>query len=203
MFSGTGATGITGATGSTGGTGATGGIGGVHRGAELSFDVSADLLELARTDVIVVCAGAKAILDLPKTLEVLETHGVSVIGYQCDELPAFWSRQSGLAAPLRLDSPAEICRHAKMRRDLQISGGTLIANPIPPESEIPANIINSYIETALAAAETEKVSGKDVTPYLLSKIVDLSDGESLQANIALITNNARLAAQIAVELAKN
>lgn len=182
---------------------ATGGIGGVHRGAELSFDVSADLLELARTDVIVVCAGAKAILDLPKTLEVLETHGVSVIGYQCDELPAFWSRQSGLAAPLRLDSPAEICRHAKMRRDLQISGGTLIANPIPPESEIPANIINSYIETALAAAETEKVSGKDVTPYLLSKIVDLSDGESLQANIALITNNARLAAQIAVELAKN
>ncbi len=179
---------------------ATGGIGGVHRGAEASFDISADLLELAQTDVIVVCAGAKAILDLPKTLEVLETQGVPVVGYGTDTLPAFWSRHSPLSVPIRLNTPQEIAAHARVRAALGMKGGTLIANPVPAENEIPSDEIGKHIETALAEAERQGVAGKDVTPFLLGRMVELTDGRSLATNIALIKNNARLAARIAVAL---
>ena len=179
---------------------ATGGIGGVHRGAETSFDISADLLELAQTDVIVVCAGAKAILDLPKTLEVLETQGVPVIGYGTDTLPAFWSRQSPLAVPIRLDTPEQIADHARTRTAMGIRGGVLVANPVPTENEIPASEIATHIDAALAEADSQGVSGKAVTPFLLSRMVELTEGRSLKTNIALIKNNARLAARIAVAL---
>lgn len=181
---------------------ATGGIGGVHKGAETSFDISADLLELAQTNVVVVCAGAKAILDLPKTLEVLETQGVPVIGYGVDELPAFWSRSSGLDAPLRLDTPEEIAQHTRMRLECGIKGGTLIANPVPATSEIPAQEINAHIAHALQEADDQGISGKNVTPFLLGRMVELTDGASLKTNIALIENNAALAGQIAVSLTK-
>ena len=181
---------------------ATGGIGGVLKGAETSFDISADLLELAQTNVVVVCAGAKAILDLPKTLEVLETQGVPVIGYGTDELPAFWSRSSGLAAPLRLDTPEEIATHTRMRLECGLNGGTLITNPVPEASEIPAQDINAYIEQALGEAESQGISGKGVTPFLLGRMVELTNGDSLKTNIALIENNAAVAGQIAVALAK-
>ena len=180
---------------------ATGGIGGVHRGAETSFDVSADLQELARTPVCVVCAGAKAILDLPKTLEVLETLGVPVVGYGVDELPAFWSRSSGLRAPLRVDEPADVARMIRMRARLGLSGGVLVANPIPADAEIPAADINPAIEAAVAAAEAEGIGGKALTPYLLSRILAITQGRSLTANIALVENNARVAARIARALA--
>lgn len=180
---------------------ATGGIGGVHRGAETSFDISADLQELARTPVCVVCAGAKAILDLPKTLEVLETLGVPVVGYGVDELPAFWSRSSGLRAPLRVDEPADVARMIRMRARLGLSGGVLVANPIPADAEIPAADINPAIEAAVAAAEAEGISGKALTPYLLSRILAITQGRSLTANIALVENNARVAARIARALA--
>ena len=176
---------------------ATGGIGGVHRGAEHSFDVSADLQELARTPVAVVCAGAKAILDLPKTLEVLETLGVPVIGYGCDELPAFYSRSSGLAVPLRRDNAAGIAQVMRTKWDLGLGGGLVIANPVPSEAEIPAAEIAGHIEQALAEAEARGVSGKAVTPFLLARLEALSGGVSLEANVALVLNNARLAAQIA------
>lgn len=179
---------------------ATGGIGGVHRGAEGSFDISADLSELAQTDVIVVCAGAKAILDLPKTLEVLETNGVPVIGYGTDRLPAFWSRDSGLAAPLRLDTAGEIADHARARRACGLTGGTLIANPIPAADEIPADEIDDFIARALQDAGTQGIAGKAVTPFLLGRMFDLTDGRSLTANIALVKNNAALAARIACAL---
>ena len=179
---------------------ATGGIGGVHRGAESSFDISADLEELSRTNVIVVCAGAKAILDIPKTLEVLETNGVPVIGFGTDELPAFWSRKSGIQVPLRMNAANEIAHHAKTRTQLGINGGTLIANPVPVESEIEQSVISLHIEKALSEAETKGISGKEVTPFLLSRIVELTDGASLTTNIALIVNNARVAADIAVAL---
>ena len=181
---------------------ATGGIGGVHRGAEQSFDVSADLDELSRTPVVVVCAGAKAILDIPKTLEVLETRGVPVVAYGQDEMPAFWSRESGLKAPLRLDSAGDIAAFEKVRRDLGGHGGLLVANPIPPESEIARPVMEGHIEAALAAATAQNVSGKEVTPFLLAEIFRLTGGASLEANIALVLANARLAADIAVELAK-
>ena len=177
---------------------ATGGIGGVHRGAEQSFDVSADLLELAQTPVTVVCAGAKAILDLEKTLEVLETNGVPVISYQSDTLPAFWSRDSGLPAPLRLDTAAQIAKHDATRRAIGLTGGTLIANPVPTEAEIPRTVMETHIKTALHDAEQHGVTGKNVTPYLLGRILELTEGASLETNIALISNNAKLAAQIAV-----
>ncbi len=179
---------------------ATGGIGGVHKGAETSFDISADLLELAQTNVVVVCAGAKAILDLSKTLEVLETQGVPVIGYGTDELPAFWSRSSGLAAPLRLDTPEEIAKHTRMRLECGIKGGTLIANPVPEISEISAQEINAHIARALQEAEDQGISGKNVTPFLLGRMVELTDGASLKTNIALIENNATLAGKIAIAL---
>jgi pseudouridine-5'-phosphate glycosidase len=180
---------------------ATGGIGGVHRGAELSFDISADLEELARTGVIVVCAGAKAILDIPKTLEVLETRGVPVVTFGSSEFPAFWSRQSGLPSPLTLNSPAAIANFQKTRDQLGIDGGMLIANPVPEADEIPGGEMEIYIERALDSAERDEITGKAVTPYLLSTIFDLTDGRSLKTNIALVENNARLAAEIAVALA--
>lgn len=180
---------------------ATGGIGGVHRGAEASFDISADLEELARSNVIVVSAGAKAILDLPKTLEVLETKGVPVIGYATDAFPAFWSRDSGLAAPLRLDSAGAIAGLWRTRAALGQTGGMLVANPLPAEAEIPLAEIAGHVNAALAEAEAQRVSGKAVTPFLLARINALTGGRTLAANIALIENNARLAAEIAVQLA--
>ena len=176
---------------------ATGGIGGVHRGAELTFDVSADLQELAQTPVTVVAAGAKAILDLPKTLEVLETFGVPVIAYGQDELPAFWSRNSGLKAPLRLDHPEQIAKAHHMRAQLGLSGGQLIANPIPKEDEIPRDVLTPLIEKAIREAEAKAITAKEVTPFLLKTILDLTNGKSLVANKALVRNNARLAAEIA------
>lgn len=176
---------------------ATGGIGGVHRGAELSCDISADLQELAQTPVTVVAAGAKAILDLPKTLEVLETLGVPVIAYGQDELPAFWSRNSGLKAPLRLDHPEEIAKAHHMRAQLGLSGGQLIANPIPKEDEIPRDVLTPLIEKAIREAEAKAITAKEVTPFLLKTILDLTNGKSLVANKALVRNNARLAAEIA------
>ena len=182
---------------------ATGGIGGVHRGAEASFDISADLLELARTPVTVVCAGAKAILDLPKTLEVLETHGVPVIAYGQDDLPAFWSRSSGLRAPLRMDSPATIAAAHLMRAALGLSGGQLVANPIPPEAELSRVEITPHIEQALTEAAALGITAKAVTPFLLQRIFELTQGRSLTANIALVLNNARLSAAIARCLAQD
>ncbi len=179
---------------------ATGGIGGVHRGAETSFDISADLTELAQTPVTVVGAGAKAILDLPKTLEVLETNGVPVIAYGQDALPAFWSRESGLPAPLRADNPAQIARMHRARQALGLPGGQLVANPIPASAEIPREVIDPIIGAALSEAEAQGISGKAVTPFLLQRIFELTEGRSLEANIALVLNNARLAAQIAQEL---
>ena len=176
---------------------ATGGIGGVHRGAEQSFDISADLHELAQTPVTVVAAGPKAILDIPKTMEVLETLGVPVIAYEQDDLPAFWSRTSGLKAPLRMDTAEDIAQAYAQRVALNIPGGQLIANPVPQESEIPQGQIEPVIQQALALAEVEQISAKKVTPFLLSKIFELTGGASLETNIALVLNNAKLAAQIA------
>ena len=179
---------------------ATGGIGGVHRGAEASFDISADLQELAQTPVTVVAAGAKAILDLAKTLEVLETNGVPVIAYGQDMLPAFWSRSSGLRAPLRMDDPAEVARAHVMRAALGLPGGQLVANPIPEEAEIPRDVLTPVIAQATRDAARHGIAGKEVTPYLLQRIFELTEGRSLDANIALVLNNARLAARIAAEL---
>ncbi|MHB2167699.1 pseudouridine-5'-phosphate glycosidase [Alsobacter sp. R-9] len=177
---------------------ATGGIGGVHRGVQETFDISADITELGRTGVAVVSAGAKAILDLPVTLEALETAGVPVIGVGTDVFPAFYSRDSGLRAPLRLDTPAEIAAVLNAKWRLGLPGGALIANPIPAEHEIPAAEIGAVIETALREAAAQGITGKAVTPFLLGRIVALTGGRSLAANIALVRNNARLAARIAV-----
>ncbi|MBD3677837.1 MAG: pseudouridine-5'-phosphate glycosidase [Rhodobacteraceae bacterium] len=179
---------------------ATGGIGGVHRGAETSFDISADLRELSETPVTVVAAGAKAILDLPKTLEVLETLGVPVIAVGQDELPAFWSRSSGLKAPLRMDTASEIAAAHLMRGALGLPGGQLVAQPVPPEHEIPREDISAVIDVALSELPSAGVSGKAVTPYLLQRIFDLTGGASLRTNVELVLNNARLAAEIAWEI---
>jgi pseudouridine-5'-phosphate glycosidase len=181
---------------------ATGGIGGVHRGAEASFDISADLDELAQTPVTVVCAGAKAILDIAKTMEILETRGVPVIAYGQDELPAFWSRQSGVGAPLRLDTAEDIAAFIKVRDALPDfrHGGVLVANPVPQADEIPLDEMTGFIAQAIADAEEAGISGKDVTPWLLSHILELTDGRSLATNIALVRNNARVAAEIAVAM---
>ncbi|MCV2878348.1 pseudouridine-5'-phosphate glycosidase [Sedimentimonas flavescens] len=179
---------------------ATGGIGGVHRGAEDSFDISADLAELGLTPVTVVAAGAKAILDLPKTLEVLETNGVPVIAFGQDEFPAFWSRNSGLKAPLRADTAAQIAEAHLMRAQLGLNGGQLVASPIPPEAEIAREEIVPVIETALAEAAARGIAAKAVTPFLLQRIFELTDGRSLASNIALVLNNARLASRIAAEI---
>nr|WP_321509616.1 pseudouridine-5'-phosphate glycosidase [uncultured Celeribacter sp.] len=181
---------------------ATGGIGGVHRGAEETFDISADLLELGETAVTVVAAGPKAILDIPKTLEVLETHGVPVIAFGQDEIPAFWSRASGLRAPLRMDSAEEIADAMQMRAAMGLKGGQLIANPIPETDEIPRDVIMPFVEAALREAEEKAISAKEVTPFLLQRIFELTEGRSLTANIALVRNNARLAAAIAAALCK-
>lgn len=179
---------------------ATGGIGGVHRGAEASFDISADLIELARTPVAVVCAGAKSILDIPKTLEVMETHGVPVIGYRTDAFPAFFARSSGEAVPHRCDSPDAVARIVALHRRIG-GGGVLVANPIPEADALPEAEIEAVIAKACADAAVEGVSGKALTPYLLARINALTGGDSLKANIALIRNNATLAAAIAVALA--
>jgi pseudouridine-5'-phosphate glycosidase len=181
---------------------ATGGIGGVHKGAETSFDISADLLELAQTPVTVVAAGAKAILDVPKTLEVLETQGVPVIAYGQDSFPAFWSAQSDLKAPLRMDDAAQIARAHATRQAMGLPGGQLVANPIPAEDEIAAEDLAPVIAQAQSEADAQGIAGKDVTPFLLSRIFELTEGRSLTANIALVRNNARLAARIAQELNK-
>jgi pseudouridylate synthase len=176
---------------------ATGGIGGVHRGADQSFDISADLRELSETSMTVVAAGAKAILDLPKTLEVLETLGVPVIAFGQDDFPAFWSRSSGLRAPLRMDDPAAIAAAQRMRTAIGLKGGQLVANPIPAADEIPPAVIGPAIEQALSEAAARGIAAKAVTPFLLARIFELTEGRSLAANIALVLNNARLAAAIA------
>lgn len=181
---------------------ATGGIGGVHIGAETSFDISADLYELAHTPVTVIAAGAKAILDLPKTLEVLESLGVPVIAFGQDAFPAFWTRNSGMNAPLRLDTPAAIAAAADQRKALGLPGGQLVANPIPAEFEIPLETLAPVIDQAQAEADAQGITAKDVTPFLLSRIFELTEGASLAANIALVLNNARLASAIAQELGK-
>lgn len=179
---------------------ATGGIGGVHRGAETSFDISADLNELAHTPVTVVAAGAKAILDLPKTLEVLETNGVPVIAYGQDDFPAFWSRSSGMTAPLRMDTAEDIANAQKTRIAMGLPGGQMVANPIPVSDEIAAEELSPIISAALSEAEDKGIIGKAVTPFLLQRIFELTEGRSLEANIALVLNNARLAATIARSL---
>jgi pseudouridine-5'-phosphate glycosidase len=179
---------------------ATGGIGGVHKGAEHSFDISADLLELAQTPVTVVAAGAKAILDVAKTLEVLETQGVPVITVGQDSFPAFWSASSPLKSPLRLDRAQDIARAHLTRAAMGLPGGQLIANPIPLSAEIPAQELAPVIARAQADASAHGISGKAVTPYLLQRIFELTEGRSLEANIALVRNNAKLAAQIAAAM---
>jgi len=177
---------------------ATGGIGGVHRGAETSFDISADLQELARTPVAVVCAGVKSILDLRLTLEYLETHGVPVIGYRTDRLPAFFCRDSDFGVDARFDEPADIARVMQAQWALGSGGGMVIANPIPAEHALPREAVDAAIAQALADAGAGGISGKAVTPFLLARVNALTGGESLAGNIQLVLNNARLAAQLAV-----
>ena len=181
---------------------ATGGIGGVHRGAEVTMDISADLEELAQTPVMVVCAGAKSILDLGLTLEYLETHGVPVIGYGTDELPAFYTRRSGFGVDYRVDSPAELAAMFRAQRDLGYKGGMLVTNPIPEEYSMDKAVIDKAIDEALAQAKVQGIHGKETTPFLLAKVVELTGGDSLDSNIQLVLNNARVAAKTACELAK-
>lgn len=177
---------------------ATGGIGGVHRGAELTWDISADLDEFARTDVAVVCAGAKAILDLAKTMEYLETKGVPVIGYRTLELPAFYSRESGVMLSQRADDPMEIARLLHAKWSLGLSGGAVIANPVPIEYSMTKNEIDAAIEQALEELAEKRIKGAAVTPYLLARVAEITGGDSLETNIALVINNAHLAARIAI-----
>lgn len=181
---------------------ATGGIGGVHRGADTTFDISADLQELAQTPVTVVAAGAKAILDLPKTLEVLETLGVPVIGYRTDRFPALWFRDSGLPVPQRMDTTADIAKAHLMRAALGLPGGQLVTNPIPEAAALPAGEIESAITAALQAASAGGITAKAVTPFVLDRVLAHTEGRSLIANIALVKNNAQLAAEIAIEMAR-
>lgn len=178
----------------------TGGIGGVHRGAGESFDISADLEELKMTDVTVVCAGAKAILDIPATLEYLETSGVPVIAYGTDEIPAFYSRKSGEKANCRLDTPEEIGELISMKSELGLKGGVLVTCPIPEEDEIPAEEIGEVIDQAIKEAEEKGIKGKESTPFLLSKVKDLTEGRSLEANIKLVLNNADIGSKIACNI---
>lgn len=179
---------------------ATGGIGGVHRGAETTMDISADLEELARTPVMVVCAGAKSILDLGLTLEYLETKGVPVIGYGTDELPAFYTRQSGFGVDYRVDSPEELAAMFRAQRDLGYEGGMLVTNPIPEQYSMDKAVIDAAIEQALKECAEQGIHGKETTPFLLAKVVELTGGESLESNIKLVLNNARVAAQTACAL---
>ena len=181
---------------------ATGGIGGVHRGAEVTMDISADLEELAQTPVMVVCAGAKSILDLGLTLEYLETHGVPVIGYGTDELPAFYTRRSGFGVDYRVDSPAELAAMFRAQRDLGYKGGMLVTNPIPEEYSMDKAVIDKAIDEALAQAKAQGIHGKETTPFLLARVVELTGGDSLESNIKLVLNNAPVAAKTAAELAK-
>ena len=181
---------------------ATGGIGGVHRGAETSMDISADLEELAQTPVMVVCAGAKSILDLGLTLEYLETKGVPVIGYGTDELPAFYTRQSGFSVDYRVDSPEELAAMFRAQRALDFKGGMLVTNPIPAEYAMDKAVIDAAIEQALRECTEQGVHGKDTTPFLLARVVELTGGDSLESNIQLVLNNARLAAKTAAILAE-
>lgn len=176
---------------------ATGGIGGVHRGAQQTLDVSADLQELAQTPVAVVCAGAKSILDLGLTLEYLETHGVAVVGYQTDTLPAFFTRDSAFAVDYRLDSPTDIARVLHVKWGMSLKGGMVVANPIPPAFAMPKPVIDAAIEQALAEVQAQGITGKATTPFLLARVSELTGGDSLAANIELVLNNARLAAAIA------
>ena len=179
---------------------ATGGIGGVHRGASHSFDISADLTALARFPVITVCAGAKAILDLPKTMEMLETLGVPVLGYQTDELPAFYSRTSGIKLDIRVDNPAQVATLARTHWELGNTSAILVVAPVPQAHEVPADEIAEVIEEALSAAAAQQISGKAVTPFLLSRIAEQTQGRALQTNLALLKNNTRIAAEIAQAL---
>ena len=181
---------------------ATGGIGGVHRGAEVTMDISADLEELAQTPVMVVCAGAKSILDLGLTLEYLETKGVPVIGYGTDELPAFYTRKSGFGVDYRVDSPEELAAMFRAQRELNYKGGMLVTNPIPEQYAMDKEVIDKAIEQALAEAKEQHVHGKETTPFLLARVVELTGGDSLESNIKLVLNNATVAAKTAAELAK-
>ncbi len=178
---------------------ATGGIGGVHRGAETTMDISADLEELAHTPVMVVCAGAKSILDLGLTLEYLETHGVPVLGYQTKELPAFYTRTSGFEVDYRVDSPLELAQAFKAQHDLQIGGGMLVTNPIPEEYSMDPAVINAAIDQAIRESVEKGIHGKESTPFLLARVAELTGGDSLDSNIKLVFNNARLCAKTAVE----
>ena len=181
---------------------ATGGIGGAHRGAEKNFDISADLIEFSQSNVAVVTAGAKAILDLALTLETLETFGVPVVGYGTDDFPAFYSRNSGLKVPMRCDTPNEIAAMMKAKWAMDLKGGIVVANPIPIEAEIPAIEIAPTLEKAIAEAKDLGVHGKNLTPFLLARLAELTEGRSLIANIALVKNNAKLAAEIAMAYAQ-
>ena len=181
---------------------ATGGIGGVHRGAETTMDISADLEELAQTPVMVVCAGAKSILDLGLTLEYLETHGVPVIGYGTKELPAFYTRKSGFGVDYRIDSPAELAAAFKASLEMGLKGGMLVTNPIPEAYSMDPAVINKAIDEVVAEAKAQGIHGKETTPFLLARIKDITGGDSLDSNIQLVFNNARLAAQTAAELCR-
>ena len=181
---------------------ATGGIGGVHRGAETTMDISADLEELAQTPVMVVCAGAKSILDLGLTLEYLETHGVPVIGYGTEELPAFYTRKSGFGVDYRVDSPEELAAMFRAQRDLGYKGGMLVTNPIPEVYAMDKAVIDAAIEQALKESVEQGVHGKETTPFLLARVVELTGGDSLESNIKLVLNNASVAAQTACRLCK-
>lgn len=181
---------------------ATGGIGGVHRGAQETFDISADLQELAHTDVAVVCAGAKSILDIGLTLEYLETQGVPVVGFGTDELPAFYTSKSGFGVDYRVDTPKELAEALKTKWDLGIYGGVVVANPIPPEYEMDPAVIDSAISEAVREADLKGIKGKESTPFLLAKVKEITGGSSLDSNIQLVYNNAVLGAKIAVELSK-
>ena len=181
---------------------ATGGIGGVHRGAEVTMDISADLEELGRTDVMVVCAGAKSILDLGLTLEYLETKGVPVIGYGTDELPAFYTRSSGFGVDYRVDTPAQLAAMFKAQQELGMKGGMLVTNPIPEQYAMDKAVIDAAIEQAVAESKEQGIHGKETTPFLLARVVELTGGDSLESNIQLVLNNAIVASKTAAELCK-
>ncbi|MBZ2174412.1 pseudouridine-5'-phosphate glycosidase [Schnuerera sp. xch1] len=181
---------------------ATGGIGGVHRGAQETFDISADLQELARTNVAVVCAGAKSILDIGLTLEYLETLGVPVVGYKTEELPAFYTTRSGYEVDYKVDSAEELAQAIKSKWDLKLNGGLVVANPIPKEFEIDYETINKAIDEAIEELEQKGIRGKETTPFLLSKVKEITKGNSLDANIQLVYNNARIASELSIELSK-
>ena len=181
---------------------ATGGIGGVHRGAETTMDISADLEELCQTPVMVVCAGAKSILDLGLTLEYLETKGVPVIGFGTEELPAFYTRQSGFSVDYRIDTPEELAKVFKASRDMGLQGGMLVTNPIPEEYAMPLETINAAIDQAIAECNAKGIHGKETTPFLLARVAELTGGDSLASNIRLVYNNARVAAQTAAAYSK-